>query len=144
MGFVSANRELSDESTGPPNTVTIAAWRSAVSDESGKLFAELVHEDVVLEASVLARPVTGREDVRNAIRQSSRLYDQLEFTHETQSTDRTYFEWKGAALGLPLRGLTAISVAADGRISHVVLSHRPLDVVEKFAAALAEHLAARR
>jgi len=129
--------------TAPPNPVTIAAWRAAVSDDSGKAFAELVHEDVVLEGSVFASPIAGREAVRNAMRQSSRLYDRLEFTYETQSTDRTYFEWEGAALGLPVWGVTAISLGTDGLISRVVLSHRPLAVVDRFAAALSASLAPR-
>ena len=109
-------------STALPNPVTIAVWRAAVSDDSGKAFAELVHEDVVLEGSVFASPIAGREAVRNAMRQSSRLYDRLEFTHETQSTDRTYLEWEGAALGLPVWGVTAIILGSDGLISRVVLS----------------------
>jgi len=81
------------------NPVIVDAWRAAVSDDSGKAFAEPVHEDMVLEGSVFNHPVAGREAVRNAIRQSSRLHDRLEFTHETQSTDRTYFEWEGLLSG---------------------------------------------
>src|SRR5258708_1037330 len=140
IGQVSDNRH---SPTAPRNPVTIAAWRAAVSDDSGKAFAELVHEDVVLEGSVFASPIAGREAVRNAMRQSSRLYDRLEFTYETQSTDRTYFEWEGAALGLPVWGVTAISLGTDGLISRVVLSHRPLAVVDRFAAALSASLAPR-
>jgi hypothetical protein len=123
-----------------PNPVTIAAWRAAVSDDSGKTFAELVHEDVILEGSVFANPIAGREAVRNAMQQSSRLYDRLEFTHETQSTDRTYFEWEGSALGSPVWGMTAIALEEDGRVACVVLNHRPLDLVLKFSAALAHRL----
>ena len=135
---------MSDEFfDGHTNHVTVAAWRTAVSDDSGNVFAELVDEDVILEGSVFPSPIKGREAVRNAIRQSSRLYDWLEFTHETQSTDRTYFEWEGAAFGLPVWGVTAISLGVDGRISRVVLSHRPLDVVVRFSAALADRLAGR-
>jgi len=125
------------------NHVTVAAWRAAVSDDSGNAFAELVDEDVILEGGVFPSPIQGREAVRNAIRQSSRLYARLEFMRETQSTDRTYFEWEGAAFGLPVWGVTAISLGVDGRISRVVLSHRPLDVVVRFSAALADRLAGR-
>jgi hypothetical protein len=133
---------VSDDGTAA-NHVTIAAWRAAVSDESGKAFADLVHEDVILEGSVLPEPITGRDAVRSAIRESSRLYDRLEFTHETRSSDRTYFEWEGDALGRPVWGVTALSLGTDGRINRVVLSHRPLPVVDKFAAALANRLAHR-
>ena len=135
---------MSDEFfDGHTDHVTVAAWRAAVSDDSGTAFAELVDEDVILEGSVFPSPIKGREAVRNAIRQSSRLYERLEFMHETQSTDRTYFEWEGAAIGLPVWGMTAISLGADGRISRVVLSHRPLDVVVRFSAALGDRLAQR-
>jgi hypothetical protein len=138
IGHVS---EKPNSSEARLNPVTIDAWRAAVSDDSGKAFAELVHEDVVLEGSVFDRPVAGREAVRNAIRQSSTRYDRLEFTHETQSTDRTYFEWEGTALGLPVWGGTAITVGVDGRVDRVVLSHRPLDLVIKFSAALVDRIA---
>ena len=100
---------------GHTNHVTVAAWRAAVSDDSGNTFAELVHEEVILEGSVFRSPIKGREAVRNAIRQSSRLYERLEFR----------------------------SLGADGRISRVVLSHRPLDVVVRFSAALGDRLAPR-
>src|SRR5438477_691217 len=101
----------------------------------------MVHEDVILEGSALADPITGRDVVRSAILESSRLYDRLEFTHETRSCDRTYLEWEGAALGQQVWGVTALSLDTDGRINRVVLSHRPLGVVDKFAAALANRLA---
>ena len=132
--------KFSDSQTNP---ITVAAWRAAVSDDSGNTFAEVVHEEVILERSVFPSPIKGRESVRNAIRQSSRLYERLEFMHETQSTDRTYFEWEGDAIGLPVWGVTAISLGADRRISRVVLSHRPLDVVIRFPAALGDRLAPR-
>lgn len=130
-----------NSSRAQSNPVTIAAWRAAVSDDSGEAFAELVQEDVVLEGSVFAQPIAGREAVRNAMRQSSSLYDRLEFTRETQSTDRTYFEWEGTTLGLPVWGVTAISLGVNGRVARVVLSHRPLDVVLRFSAALTDRLA---
>jgi hypothetical protein len=72
-----------------------------------------VHEDVILEGSDLPDPITGRDAVRIAIRESARLYDRLEFTHETGATDRTYFEWEGAALGQPVWGVTALSLDTD-------------------------------
>jgi hypothetical protein len=75
-----------------------------------------MHDEVILEGSVFANPIAGREAVRNAMRQSSSIYDRLEFTHQTQSTDRTYFLWEGTALGLPLWGVTAIAVGVDGRV----------------------------
>jgi hypothetical protein len=121
--------EKPGSSNGGSNPVTIATWRAAVSDDSGEAFAELAQEDAVLEGSVFPQPIAGREAVRNAMRQSSRLYDRLEFTHEAQSIDRTYFEWEGSTLGLPVWGVTAISLGVDGRVARVVLSHRPPDVV---------------
>ena len=33
-------------------------------DDSGQAFAELVHEDVILEGSSFAQPIAGREAVR--------------------------------------------------------------------------------
>ena len=78
--------EVAEHNPMSENPVTIAAWRAAVRDDSGKRFAELVHEDVVIEGSVFATPIKGRDAVRNAIRQSSGLYDRLERTWSVRST----------------------------------------------------------
>jgi hypothetical protein len=103
-----------------------------------------MHEDVILEGSVFGSPITGSETVRNAMRQSSNLYDGFGFKHETQSADRTYFGWEEAALGMPVWGVTALTLGVVGRISRVVVSCRPLDVVNRFSAALADRLAPLR
>jgi hypothetical protein len=58
-----------------------------------------MHDEVILEGSVLANPIAGREAIRNAMRPG-----------------------------------------VDGRVRRVVLSHRPLDLVPKFSAALAHRL----
>ena len=54
-----------------------------------------MQDEVIFEGSVFASPTASREAVMNAMRQSSSICDRLEFTHQTQSTDRTYFEWEG-------------------------------------------------
>ena len=99
-----------------------------------------MHDEVIFEGSVFASPTASREAVMNAMRQSSSICDRLEFTHQTQSTDRTCFEWKGTALGSPVWPMTAIALEEDGQVRRVVLSHLPLDLVLKFSAALTHRL----
>ena len=55
--------EVAEHHPVSEHSVTITTWRAAVKDDSGKKFAELVHEDVVLEGSVFAAPIEGRDAV---------------------------------------------------------------------------------
>ena len=58
-------------------------------------FAAAFTKDVVLEASVLPRPITGAADVRSFFEATRAMYDTIAFKHEVTVESRTYLEWEG-------------------------------------------------
>jgi hypothetical protein len=126
----------------PSNGADLAGWKAAFADDSGRQFGDIVASDAVLEGSVFAHPITGRDAIWSVLKLSGSLYDILEFTHEVVSPDRTYLEWEARGLGLQIWGLTALTKDTQGRITRIALHHRPLGVVTRFSAQLTERLTA--
>jgi hypothetical protein len=126
----------------PPNGADLAGWKAAFADDSGRHFSDIVASDAVLEGSVFADPITGRDAIWSVLKLSGSLYDRLEFTHEVVWSDRTYLEWEARGLGLQIWGLTALTKDTQGRITRIALHHRPLGVVTRFSAQLADRLTA--
>jgi hypothetical protein len=91
---------------------------------------------------VFAHPISGRDAIWSVLKLSGSVYDRLEFTHELVSSDRTYLEWEAGGLGLQIWGLTALTKDTQGRITRIALHHRPLGVVTRFSAQLADRLTA--
>jgi hypothetical protein len=65
---------------------------------------------------------------------------ELAFTHELSSHDHVYAEWEAQALGVSVRGLTALTPDATARVSQVALHHRPLEAVRRFPAGLSHRV----
>lgn len=118
-----------------------AGWRSGFSEKSSSTFAEGFAEDVVLEASVLARPINGRELVASTLAAASSVYESLEFTTEVTHDTTTYLQWKATAFGgLPISGVTVLEKNADGRVLHAAIHHRPLGAALRFSAEIRDRL----
>lgn len=126
--------EPSDEGAG-------SGWRGAFASKTPEDFAAAFSEDIVLEASVLATPVEGRDQVKATMTQASRVYESLEFVREATAGRQTYLEWEATAFGgIQIFGVTVLSKGADGRINHVAIHHRPLGAALKFSLELRERL----
>ncbi|AEW99580.1 nuclear transport factor 2 family protein [Streptantibioticus cattleyicolor] len=122
--------------------VAVQPWTEAFAAQDPEAFAAAFAEDVVLEASGLRVPVTGREDVARVMGAASGIYESLVFTHETASGTRRYLEWEATALGgVALSGCTILTTGDDGRIVRAVIQHRPLDGLLAFSAELGRRLA---
>src|SRR5438045_3811955 len=74
-------------------------WTTAFAEQSEKSFADMLAEDVMLEASTLARPIVGRNHVKHVMGVASKIYEALAFTHQVESGARTYLEWQAKAFG---------------------------------------------
>jgi pimeloyl-ACP methyl ester carboxylesterase len=113
------------------------AWREAFARRSEEDFAEALADDVVLEASVLHRPIEGRDRVKQAMAIASGIYDSLVFTHEASSGDRTYVEWEATAFGgMTMSGVTILTKDESGRIVNARIHHRPLGAALRFSAEM--------
>ncbi|MEV6057470.1 alpha/beta fold hydrolase [Streptomyces sp. NPDC052107] len=127
--------------TTPSGTVPAQAWTNAFAAKSPGAFGEAFAADVVLEASVLTRPVEGRDQVERVMGAASAIYESLAFTEEVVNGRRTYLEWGATAFGgMRLEGVTILTKDGEGRIARAAIHHRPLDAVKRFSAELRERL----
>jgi pimeloyl-ACP methyl ester carboxylesterase len=112
-------------------------WTRAFEHKSTDAFADAFDPNVVLEASVLAKPVVGIDQVKTVMSAASRIYEALSFTHEAHNQPRNYLEWEVRAFGgEQMRGITVLTKNAAGKIVHVAIHHRPLGGALKFSAEL--------
>ncbi|MCW3065584.1 MAG: hypothetical protein JWN32_2756 [Solirubrobacterales bacterium] len=113
-------------------------WRQAFASKSAEEFEKAFADDVVLEASVLYRPIEGRDRVKQAMGIASGIYDSLVFTHEASNGARTYVEWEATACGLTMNGVTVLTKNESGQIVGARIHHRPLGAALRFSAELRE------
>jgi pimeloyl-ACP methyl ester carboxylesterase len=117
------------------------AWREAFARRSEEDFVEALADDVVLEASVLHRPIEGRDRVKQVMAIASRIYDSLVFTHEASSGARTYVEWEATAFGgMRMNGVTILIRNESGQIVSARIHHRPLGAALRFSAEMRERV----
>jgi predicted alpha/beta hydrolase family esterase len=125
----------------PDAPVAPQGWTRAFGQKSADAFAETFSPDVVLEASVLAKPAVGIDQVKTVMTTASRIYEALSFTHEAHSALRDYLEWEVQAFGgEQMRGITVLTKNAQGKIVHVAIHHRPLGGAIRFSAELGHRL----
>src|SRR4051794_24755436 len=139
------DRFLTQHATGADDNtaadVRRQGWTNAFASKSADAFGKAFADDVVLEASVLTRPVEGRDQVMRVMGTASGIYESLVFTQEASAGRRTYLEWEATAFGgMVLRGVTVLTKDADGRIVRAAIHHRPLGAALRFSAELGERL----
>lgn len=116
-------------------------WRRAFEQKSAAAFADAFASDIVLEASVLTKPVVGEQQVKAVMKAASTIYEALEFTHETTQGPRTYLEWEARAFGgEKLSGITILTKNDGGEIVRAAIHHRPLGSALKFSMELGRRL----
>ena len=126
------------------NTTTdiqMQSWTQAFADKSENSFADAFADNVTLEASVLVRPIKGRDCVKSVMATASKVYEALTFTHQVESAQQTYLEWDAEAFGgQPFSGVTILIKNPDGLIVHIVIHHRPLGALLRFSIEMRERL----
>ena len=131
--------EFSDEIT---NARTASGWRGSFADKSQDAFAAEFADDVVLDATTLATPVKGKQDVAQVLATASSIYESLEFTAEAHDGPTTYLQWKATAFGgTQIRGITILDRDASGKIVAAAIHHRPLGAVLRFSTEIGNRLA---
>ena len=130
-----------DDSSAARSPLARHAWKEAFASQSADDFAEAFADDVVLEASVLHRPIEGRELVKQVMSIASGIYDSLDFTHEARNGARTYVEWEATAFdGVTMQGVTILTKNKRGQIVSARIHHRPLGAALRFSAELRERV----
>jgi hypothetical protein len=116
------------------------AWTEIVRRPTLEEFSRAFASDVVLEASVLSRPIVGPGGLWRFFQATRAMYDRIGFTHEIGMKARTCLEWEGVFAGQPVAGVTIITRDDGGTITSVRLHHRPFDQVVAFAGAISRNL----
>ncbi|MGB8206669.1 MAG: alpha/beta fold hydrolase, partial [Mycobacterium sp.] len=132
--------EFSDEIR---HTTTANGWRQGFAEQSQATFADEFADEVVLDATTLAKPIKGKQQVAQVLATASSIYESLEFTAEAHHGPTTYLQWKATAFGgMQIRGITILDRDASGKIVAAAIHHRPLGAVLRFAAEIRNQLAA--
>jgi pimeloyl-ACP methyl ester carboxylesterase len=119
-----------------------AGWRRGFADKSQTTFADGFADEIVLEASVLAKPIAGKTLVSAALSAASAIYDSLEFTEEAHNASTSYLQWRASAFdGVEIKGVTVLQRNADGKVVTAAIHHRPLSAALRFSAELSDRLA---
>jgi pimeloyl-ACP methyl ester carboxylesterase len=85
-------------------------WKRAFAQRSAAAFADAFADDIVLEATTLNKPVSGRENVKQVMEAAKKIYESLVFTDQAADGRRQYVEWKARAFGgVELDGVTVIA-----------------------------------
>ncbi len=94
-------------------------WLAIISRPTLAEFAGAFTEGAVLEASVLAAPIVGAPGIRAFFEATRVMYDRIQFMSEHLEAQRTWLEWQGEYLGLPVAGVTVLITGAGGAIACV-------------------------
>ncbi len=109
-------------------------WRAFVRKNGTPEFAAGFIADVSLDTAVMNGSLRGVDLVGAFFAATTKMYDRLEFTHETVAGGKTYFEWQGQAFGADIAGTTIVTRNEDGLIESIRLYHRPFRAVIQFSA----------
>jgi hypothetical protein len=117
-------------------------WQRSFADQSQSEFAEQFADEVVLQATTLAKAVEGKQRVATVLATASSIYESLEFTVEAQSASTTYLQWRATAFGdMQIDGVSVLERDASGKIVAAAIHHRPLGAVLRFSAEIRDRLA---
>lgn len=102
-------------------------WTKAFATRTAAAFREKLADDVVLEASVLPKPVVGKEYVGAILEVASNHYKYCDFIEHAQSSNgHTFLEWElETGWGVKMGGVTLIKYDENGKIKWVGIHHRP-------------------
>jgi hypothetical protein len=118
------------------------AWTEIVRRPTLEEFSRAFASDVVLEASVLSRPIVGPIGLWGFFQATRAMYDRLGFTHEIGTKARMCLEWEGVFAGKPVAGVTSLHGTTAGRsraCDYIIApSIRSLPLLRRFRGISAE------
>ncbi len=124
------------------NGKSVEGWRRGFADQSQSAFAQQFADEIVLEATTLAKPVKGKRSVAAVLATASSIYESLEFTAEVQSASTTYLQWRATAFGgIQIDGVTVLERDVSSKIVAAAIHHRPLGPVLRFSAEILDRFA---
>jgi hypothetical protein len=120
----------------------VEGWLRGFADQSQSAFDQRFADDIVLEATTLAKPVEGKQKVADVLAPASSIYESLDFTAESQNASTTYLQRRATAFGgMQIGGITILERNASGKIVAAAIHHRPVGAVLRFSAEIRDRLA---
>jgi hypothetical protein len=121
---------------------SVEGWCRGFVGQSQSAFVERFADDIVLEATTLAKPVEGKQNVADVLAAASSIYESLEFTADLQNASTTYLQWRATAFGgMQIDGITILERNTSGKIVAAAIHHRPVGAVLRFSAEIRDRLA---
>lgn len=137
VSFIALTTLTACGNTQKSNTkpVGLIAWETAFAEKNAETFSKGFAEDIVIEATVLKKPVEGMDLASQVMWSASATYESLEFTEHFSEGDYVCVQWEATAFGgKQLYGSTIIHTNEEEKIDHVIIQHRPLDVMLEYSA----------
>lgn len=99
-------------------------------------------EDVTMEASVMTGIATGADAVREILGFARTLYDYQEFNVIGRYGEGDFVEdYVAMVHGEPIGSVVVVRYDEAGKVSNIVINHRPLSSVLLWSHLMAEHFA---
>lgn len=131
----SSNKVNVTSANSQEKPIGLMAWETGFSEKNAETFAKGFADDIIIEATVLKKPVKGLNLASKVMWSASDTYESLEFTEHFSDGDYVCVQWEATAFGgKPLYGSTIIHTNSENKIDHVIIQHRPLDVMLEYSA----------
>jgi hypothetical protein len=124
----------------PSRRLDLARWRAVLADVSGRGFDDVAAARIQLEGSVLASPIVGIDMVWRTLLVLESLHQEVHYVEELLGESSVHLAWEGRALGVTAKGTTTLGLDGQGRVSRVILHHRPFGAVLLLSTSLSDRL----
>jgi hypothetical protein len=108
---------------------------------SPPLWLTRLAKDATLEATVLKRPVEGRDDILSVIRHAVSCYEFQHHSYKGEIGNGLYMEsYRSQIQGVPIETLLVAHLNEAGEADSVVINHRPLGAAMLFSKLMWERV----
>ncbi|CDG81401.1 hypothetical protein [Janthinobacterium agaricidamnosum] len=101
-------------------------------------------DDATMEATVLRRPVEGKDNIVGLLKLAIPLYEFQHFTYRDDFGDNFFMEsYRSQIRGVPIECSVLVHMNAAGQADSLLINHRPLDAALLFSRLMAQQAADR-
>ncbi len=102
-------------------------------------FLDELADDASLTGTISRKPVTGAENIARVLAAVGDLYSSQTFTFKGAVGEREFLEYDAELLGgTKVHAIVALTRNKQGKVSHIVVGHGPLDGAIEMSSRLGE------
>jgi hypothetical protein len=120
------------------------AFPAAVAARDAEALVDTLAPDVTLHSAVTKVPFEGRDVVADTYRSVIESFDELRIVDEFERGDTVAFFWEGRMGGRFVGGADRVRLDANGKVTEITVTGRPLSGIATFLAEIGFRLARRR